>query len=148
MNFLPKYIQKAQAKKQDLSPRTPIASANTSVNSFTQLPPALVKCNSATPAERIFHVNNQTEDILEPSESQSVSASPIEVDDDENTPRFDNRNPTAVFGSSAEMHQTLGQRFSALKKAKESVLDKEEEPELLLRSFASKKSNMLRILYT
>ena len=90
---------------------TPIA--NSSKKSFTASP--LMKYNSSTQAqdERIFHMNNRSnEDILEPNESQSrpVSSQSDYTQDEDQTPKFEERKNTAVFGSFAQMTQNLANK--------------------------------------
>jgi hypothetical protein len=75
-----------------------------------------------------------------------MPVSPIPVTGGEGTPKFE-RNNTAVFGSFAQMSEFAGVKQSDL--VKESDKDSEEkEAEIIMRSFASKKSSMISILYT
>ena len=64
--------------------------------------------------------------------------SPSKPGEDVGTPKFDDRTATAVFGSFQEMSQAVCQN-------KEASLTKDriEEPEIVLKTFAGKKSRMI-----
>lgn len=58
--------------------------------------------------------------------------------EDVGTPKFDDRTKTAVFGSFQEMSQAVGE-----KKETSSAKDVKCEPEIVLKTFAGKKSKLI-----
>lgn len=61
--------------------------------------------------------------------------SPAKLAEDVGTPKFDDRTKTAVFGSFQEMSQAVGEK----KEAK----DVTSKPEIVLKTFAGKKSKLI-----
>ena len=148
-NFLPKNIKKNQVRKQDSTPKAlkPLFFANVDTEDlspcprgkqFGELSPLqLNKCFSATPGQSNHNLSQ--DDIIDSHSMSSVSdLSPSKPGEGVGTPKFDDRTATAVFGSFQEMSQAVCQN-------KEASLTKDriEVPEIVLKTFAGKKSRMI-----